>query len=293
MKLLKVNKFKPRLINAKGGYKFPTYETTGDNSFLFSLYGGIRNAGKSNAVLTLMENEREIVLSGDNVVYFVSPTIDNKVRHFSDKYKDNFFIYDELTQDIIQEILDTITAKVNKWKSDMRLIEIMEKYEKKKPLEPKEEEDLENNIHYLNTFDFDSMNYNHPPISTLIIDDSMSAPMISQGNSKVGRWFIKFALKHRHDPYYCNLFFLTQHIRQISKPLRVNCNFIVVFPFRDASIYKSIFDEYSTLFNNKLDNFLEVMKEIESRDNHSFLLIYYDNKRFIRINYNEEITLDN
>ena len=79
MHFKKVNGFKPRLIKAKGAYKLPTYKTTGDDSFFFGLIGGIRNAGKSNTTLVLLENEKEIMLSKEAKVYFVSPTVDKGV----------------------------------------------------------------------------------------------------------------------------------------------------------------------------------------------------------------------
>ena len=37
MKLTKVNKFKNRAMPSPNGYTYPTYKTTGDNSFIFGL----------------------------------------------------------------------------------------------------------------------------------------------------------------------------------------------------------------------------------------------------------------
>lgn len=291
MRFETVNKFKTRLMKSTGAYKLPTYKTTGDDSFLFGLIGGVRNAGKSNTTLVLLENEKDIMLTKDAKVYFVSPTIDAKVRTFQEKYADNFFIYDELNRKNLTEIFDDMKTRIDEWVELKETIDIYRRFEKGEPLTDAEEEQLII-YNFLDDFDFKSFNEDCPPMNTLVIDDSMSSPMLSSPQSKDGKWFIKFACKHRHYPYMTNLIFLTQHIKQISRVLRVNCNLVVVFPFRDASIYHSVFQEYSTLFKNKIDNFLELMDNIEARDNHSHATIYYDKKRFVRVGWDEAVLFD-
>lgn len=284
----KVNKFANYAVKSKGAYKYPKLKTTGDDSFLFAMFGGVRNAGKSNACLVLLENERDIMLTGEAKVFFVSPTVDSKIRTFQEKYPDNFEIYDELTKENMTQVFAEMKGRYDEWMETKDAIEIYEKWLKNVPLDPMEEEILEMR-NYFDGFDFESFTYNHPPINTLIIDDSMSSPMLSSPQSRDGKWFIKFACKHRHYPYGTHLIFLTQHLKMIARCLRVNCNTIILFPFRDVSIYEDIFKEYSNLFKNDVDNFIGIMNECEKRDNHSFAFIYYDKKRFVRINYNEEV----
>jgi len=120
----------------------------------------------------------------------------------------------------------------------------------------------------------------------------MSSPLISSSNSKNGKHFLKFALKHRHSPHYCNIFLMAQHIKTISKPLRVNMSMIIMFPFRDQNVLKTIFDEYSGLFEHKLQNFLDLIDEVERRKDHSFLLMYQDSAKFVRINFDESVSFD-
>ena len=69
-------------------------------------------------------------------------------------------------------------------------------------------------------------------------------------------------------------------------------NAILIFPFRDGTIYQNVFQEYSSLFDNDISNFLTVMREIERRDNHSFLFIYYDKVRFVRIGFGEGVEME-
>lgn len=44
------------------------------------------------------------------------------------------------------------------------------------------------------------------------------------------------------------------------------------------------------LFNNNLDNFLNLMEEIRKKNDHSFCSIYYDKIQYIRLGWNDEIT---
>ena len=291
MKLTKVNKFKNRAMPSPNGYTYPTYKTTGDNSFIFGLIGGVRNAGKSNTTLLLLENEKDIMLSGNAKTYFISPTIDDKVRTFADKYPEHFEIVEELTRPNLQKVLDDIKERVDEWEEMNGLIEILERFLKGEAVTDIEMEMLEMNG-YLEGHDIEGHDSSHPPISTIIIDDSASSPLLSQPQSKEGKWFIKFAIKHRHYPYHTNLIILSQHLKLISKILRVQCNLVVIFPFRDCNIYHNVFQEYSTLFSNKINNFLDLMKLIEDRENHSHATIYYDKKRFVRINWNEDVNFD-
>jgi hypothetical protein len=285
----KVNKFTNYAMKGKGAYEYPKLKTTGDNSFLFAMFGGVRNAGKSNAALVLLENEKDIMLSGNAKVFFISPTVDAKVKTFQEKYPEHFEIYDELTLPNMTDVLNEMKARYDEWLETKDAIDIYEKWLKDIPLDPMEEEILEIR-NYFEGFDFGSFTFKHPPINVVIIDDSMSSPMLSSPQSKEGKYFIKFACKHRHYPFGTHLIFLSQHLKMIARPLRVNCNMVVLFPFRDVSIYEDIFKEYSNLFENKLDNFIGIMNECERRDNHSFALIYYDKVRFVRINYNEQVS---
>ncbi len=272
MKIVKINKIKNNEVKVNNAYKFPTYNISGTSNFYFGLIGGVRGAGKSSAMINILENE-PVLLKGDNICYFISPTKDAKIDMMINKYKNNFVYIDELTLKNLESVLNIIKHRQDEYTYQLELLMNKNKFGN----------ELDD---YINAID---INLDHPPISTIVIDDSMSSPMISSANSKAGKEFIKFALKHRHSPYYCHLFFLSQHIKMISKPLRVNCNLILMFPFRDASVYKALFDEYSSLFDNKFDNFLSLMKKIETQKNNSFLLLFYDSKKFIRINFDQEV----
>jgi len=293
MKFTKNHKdLKRRKIKEIGGYDFPKYKISGTKSFYFGGIFGVRGGGKTSAMLNILEIEKDIMLAGVNKVYFISPTCDSKVQHFIDKYPDNFCYIDELNVKNLDDTLAKIKDDVEKWKAEMELIDLLTIYlHDPKKLDEGDMQKLEN-CNFLESYDFDKINTEHPPISTLCIDDSMASPLISSSNSRNGKHFLKFALKHRHSPHYTNIFIMSQHIKTISKPLRVNMSMIILFPFRDQNVLKTIFDEYSGLYEHKLQNFLDLIDEVEKRKDHSFILMYQDNTKFIRINFDENVTFD-
>jgi len=294
MRFKKVNDIRVKNLNFKNPYKWPTYSnTTQDNSFVLGLISGIRNAGKSTLALNFIELEKDNLLKGSSKVYFVSPTKDQKVEYFIEKYPEHFEYVDELTKENLEKVLKEIKERVEDWKDKHDTFELLNKYLNNPKTLTFEELDYLENMNYLqDDDDIEQFNFDHPPLSTLILDDSVGVPMICEARSKDGRWFQRFVLRHRHFPYYCNVLILSQHIKGICKYYRTNANWTVLFPFRDYNVLKSVFDEYSVLFNNNLDNFLKLMEDIRLKNNHSFCSIYYDKIQYIREGWNNEITFD-
>lgn len=275
---------------------FPTYKITGKSDFIFSLISGIRNAGKSNLMLNILEIEKDVMLSGLNKVYFISPTRDAKIRAFMDKYEDNFEYVEDFTQKGFEDVLTDIKERLDEWKKTRKIGDIYRKYKKNHKgltddeLIKLEEYLIANNV-VIDDLDDEIKHYQaYPPISTIMIDDNLASPMLSQAQSKAGKWFAKYAIKHRHFPYYSNLFIATQHIKSISKILRVNTTMFIMFPFRDTTIYESVFKEIAGMFKNDFNLFVDIMNRIEETP-HSFLLVYYDKAKFVRQDLNKEITI--
>lgn len=289
----KVSNLKCQDLNFNNPYKFPTYKSTGDNSFILALISGIRNAGKSTLALNVIDLDKEHLLEGSSKVYFISPTIDAKVEYFRDKYPKHFVYVDELTRENLEKVINQIKSRVEDWKEKLEYHEILKKYLKNPNSVTLEELDLLEMMNYFQDDDLEDFDPTHPPISTIIIDDSIGVAMLTEPRGKDGRFFQKFVLKHRHFPYYCNVLILSQHIKSIAKYLRCNCNMTCLFPFRDFNVLKSVFDEYSILFNNNLDNFLKLMDEIRIRNDHSFVSIYYDKIQYIKIGFNEIVEFKN
>ena len=288
MKILKLNNIRVNLPNSKGGYEFPKYKITGSNDFLFTLFFGIKNSGKTVAGLNYLIHEPHL-MENQNKVYFFSPTLDQKLINFQKDHPDNFIIVDEFNVKTFQEVIKTIKETVEKWKQDKMLLELFELYLKdKKNLDLECLQILEDN-NYLADFDFETFNYNYPPIHTVMIDDSLGSPMISS-RGKDAQIFNNFAIRHRH--FYCNLFIMSQYPKGINKVIRSNSNNILIWQMKDRTIYEAIFPEFSSLFKGNVDKFIEIMQKIEDMNNHSFLFIYYDKEQFIRLNFDTQIILD-
>jgi len=287
MKLLKLNNLKCELPNSKGGYVFPKYKITGSNDFLFTLLFGIKNSGKTVAGLDYLIHEPHL-MEGLNKVYFFSPTLDQKLINFQKDHPDHFIIIDEFTVKSFQAVVGTIKESVEKWKKDKKLLDIFDDYINKRKLDPKCLELLQEH-NFLDGFDFENFNYDYPPIHTIMIDDSLGSPMISS-RGKDAQIFNNFAIRHRH--FYTNLFIMSQYPKSINKVLRSNSNNILIWQMKDRTIYESIFPEFSSLFKGNVEKFIEIMDKIEQMNNHSFLFIYYDKEQFIRLNFDQQILLE-
>jgi hypothetical protein len=267
MKIEKINNFKNKPIITKNNFTFPINNISKERSFYLSSIFGVRGGGKSTVVLNILNIENHL-LQGENKVYLVSPTKDDKINKFIEDNKDNVNYYDELTIKTLDEIFINIQSRIDDWNFKNKLLEENLELE-------------ENDFDIYNKFNFD-----HPPISTVIFDDSINSSIFCS-NSKDSKKFMKYFLRHRH--IYTHIFVLSQHCKSILKSYRTNSNLIIMFPFRDGNIYKQMFNEYAGLFDNDYNNFISIMDKIDKRNNHSFLLIFYDNNKFVSINFDEKI----
>lgn len=291
--LKKVSKHVNKLIKSKKGYDFPDYNLTGENSFFFGLLCGVRGAGKTNSMLRILEIEKEALLKDDNIVYWISPTHDSKVAEFSEAFSDNIKFYDDLNIKNFNEVIANIRERVQEWKETKFIFDLFERFLHD---ETKMEEDEMNILIESGILDDDAdvkemirtFNFHHPPRSSIVIDDSLGSPLISSSNSKQGKDFTRWAIRHRHD--FTNLFILSQHFRGISKPLRTNTNMVLLFPSKDRGTMMSLFDEFSSLFAGKKDNFIECLNMLDDEPIGSFLMIWYDRMKWLRLGFDREIS---
>jgi hypothetical protein len=292
--LKKVSKYVNKLIKSKKGYEFPNWNLTKNNNFWFNITIGARGSGKTNAILSLLKIEEDGMLTGDNHVYWVSPTHDPKVEEFAEKYGDNMTFYDDLNIKTFNEVIETIREKTLEWKQKKYIFDLFEKYLKdgENSLQAEEVEILYNSGMMEEDIDhkelIDDFNHIHPPRHSLIIDDSMGSPLISSSQSKQGKEFVRWAIRHRHD--FTNLFILAQAYRGISLPLRTNANNIILFPSKDRATSKSIFDEFSSVFDGKRENYIDTLDMLDKTPVGDFLFIYYDNDKFLRLGFDRKIT---
>lgn len=296
VQLKKVAKYQNKAVKTSHSYEFPSYNMTGEASFYLSIINGTRNAGKTNCVINILNIEKEILLKGDNMVYWVSGTKDSKVENLLEKHPDNIKYYDTFDRKTMEEILDEIAERINKWEEYQFIFDLFEKYLKNKNTVDEQELNILMESGLLDE-DTDvrkliaNHNFQHPPISSLVLDDQLGSALISGANSKDGKWFVRFIIKHRHKPHFCNVFILTQHFKMISKPIRSNANNIILFASKDTGIADSIFSEFSPLFKGKLDNYHDALDLVEKTP-HGFLNLWYDKNKFVRLNFDQQLIFD-
>lgn len=294
MKIEVVNKLKNLPIKTTNNVKFPTYKISGTSNFYFSTIYGTRGAGKTNCLINILEIEREIMLKGENKIYWFSPTCDEKVAEMIKKYPDNFIYIDELNRARLDEVLQVIKIMVDDWYEKMAAYKLLKKLVEGKfnlkILEPEELRKLEENNFYID-IDWQIFNTEHPPISQIVFDD-LAGNLLLNGNGKEAKYFYSFCLKHRHRPHHCGLFILSQYPKAISRNVRSQANLIIQFNGLNTANMHLMFEEYSALFKHKMQNYIDVLQEIERRTDRSFLLMFYDSAKFVRINFDEEISFD-
>jgi hypothetical protein len=292
LKLKKVSKYINKKINNKKAYDFPKNELTSSPNFYFGLISGVRGSGKSVALLNILSIEKNNMLKNESMVYFISPTQDAKVQDFLERHPENTEYYDELNIKTFNEVIEKIDDRIQEWKQTKYIFDLLEKYLQ----DEKNVDESELNILIESGILDDGVdvkdiiknfNQHHPPISCICIDDSLGSPLISSSNSKQGKEFTRFAIRNRHK--YCHMFILTQHWRGISKNLRTNSNLVLLFPSKDRSILKSIFDEFSSLFGGKIDNYYEALDLLDNNP-YSFLYMWYDDYKELRHNFDKRIS---
>lgn len=294
MKIEVVNKLKNLPIKTTSDVKFPTYKISGTSNFYFSTVFGTRGAGKTNCIINIIEIEREIMLKGENKVFWFSPTCDEKVAEMIKKYPENFVYIDELNRARLDEVLEVIKIMVEDWYEKMDAYKLLKKLVgakfNLKVLDPEELRKLEENNFFIDV-DWQNFNTDHPPISQIIFDD-LAGNLLLNGNGKEAKYFYSFCLKHRHRPHHCGLFILSQYPKAISRSIRSQANLIIQFNGLNHENLKMMFSEYSALFKHKMQNYIDVLQEIEKRADRSFLLMFYDSRKFVRLNFDEEIAFD-
>ena len=292
--LKKVSKYVNRLIKSKKGYDFPNWNLTKNNNFWLNMTIGPRGSGKTNVILSLLEIEKDGMLTGENHVYWISPTHDPKVEEFASKYGDNMTFYDELNIKTFNEVIETIRDKTTEWKQKKYIFDLFEKYLKngEDSLELEEMEILLTSGMLDEDTDhkqmIDSFEHRFPARSVIIIDDSMGSPLISSSQSKQGKEFIRWIIRHRHD--YTSVFILAQAYRGLSLSIRSNANSIFFMPCKDRATSKSIFDEFSTVFDGRRENYIEALDLLDKQPVGDFLFVYYDNDKFLRMGFDRKIT---
>jgi hypothetical protein len=65
---------------------------------------------------------------------------------------------------------------------------------------------------------------------------------------------------------------------------------VLLFPSKDRGTMMSLFDEFSSLFAGKKENFIECLNMLDDEPVGSFLMIWYDRMKWLRLGFDREIS---
>ena len=66
---------------------------------------------------------------------------------------------------------------------------------------------------------------------------------------------------------------------------------VLLFPSKDRSVLKSIFDEFSPLFKGNMENYEESLDLLDDNA-HGFLFMFYDQVKFLRFGFDKNIEFE-
>ena len=264
-------------------YKYETAEMM-PNLCTQLLCCGAKGSGKTISIVNLVKK-----LEFDRI-FLISPTAKSNHAILSMINIDEDDMYED-TEDLT--IIDNIISKVEE---EGR--EYDEYHEKMKEYNEFIKNSNNNDYHLIDDdtidkFMDDNNNFLKPehylngrrPKVALILDDILGSYLMSKGIRKVNN----LAIKHRHispvkseggGAIGVSTFFLTQTFRcqtgGISKPIRSNCNSLIIFKTKNENEFNDLRDEVAGEIGKEL--FTKIY-EIATNEPHSFLFIDFNPKK--------------
>lgn len=256
------------LTHAKPEYAQAKTDILPKNFFVMTACGA-RNSGKTFAVCQLIRQmESHGVFKGKTKIpirtILISPTAHmNPVFETLTSLKPED-IYLEYTDDLIHDIQDDIhetKAKAEQYQEDLQLY--------KKMLKMRRLDDLTmEDLFSLNQRNFEPPEppeYEHPPITNLILDDLIGTSAFRNGRSPL----TNLLLRNRH--HQLNIIICSQTLKQIPKSVRTNTNVFMLFPFANASLLTN--DFYEEVSNIIKEEDLVKLFEYATKEPHSFMMV--------------------
>lgn len=268
-------KLKTRKLN----YPIPVNENFDYYNFFVSLFIGSRGSGKTYSLvkfIKLMEKSKYIdPKTGDKVpirTFLISPTTDaNKHMFETLKSLDDVNIYHDYSNEILDNIVETIKNDMEETKEYKRKMELYDKFVKhsrKKDIMKyfTKEEWME-----LELMDFDEPQkptYPAGVINNLILDDCLGMECFKQSRKNK---FQNFLIRNRH--HYTNVFICSQSIKSVPKTIRTNTSLFILFKYANKDIIlKDFYEEVSNLCTE--EQFLELF-EYATNERHDFLCLNF------------------
>lgn len=265
IKEIDLDGFKYKISNSKLDYP----KSSNKNLFnLFFNYLGVasRGGGKTyNTVKIIKEFENSKMTSGSGVEHkirtiLISPTYDTNKGLWSNlKSLNENDIYEEYTESILNDIIESIKSIINEVDEYNRYINYYNLIDKT----PKNEiqELLRSNPEIqllLKKYNYEIpskvkkyFSYTTKPITFLILDDIMGSSALNRKSENLLKYWL---IKNRH--IFTSFFILVQSIKSVPKDMRLNCNLFYLGKFSNKkSILTDIYEEVSSvLTENQFEN---------------------------------------
>lgn len=248
---------------------------------LSCIYGS-RGQGKTAVCSNIIKLEKPYV---DKIYWFSSTAeADPKIKALIGNDKVQYI--EEFNAKTLQEILDDMKQQIDDHNEEYAERKLLYKYYKKFG---KIDENIIINLYERGLiksidkdFRYDYWEMKPNPVFSMVIDDELDNPLLSK---RTNNFFNRFLIKHRHYPFFCNIYILVQNYSGLNNTIRRNQQQIILFPTQDKRLLKFIHEEIAGFFD--FDKFTEIMRFIEQKP-YSFLFIDKETKS-IRRNLDEKI----
>lgn len=267
---------------------------------------GKRNSGKSVCVFSRLRDLKEQNLA--HRIYLISPTKLSNM-HLVGNLIDEEDMYDEMTNNSVQSILDKVeadTQEYEKYLEDIELYDLWKKLQRRKNFDIEDiDPELLIKLDERNIFELEEKptwkyknSCNGVGIFHLVIDDAQSSQLFVPSTKNK---FLNFIIRHRHASSRKNLkvgisvwMCLQNYSSQtagLPKSIRENCTQLCVFKVQQRDIIEKIAKEASELDREK---FMQAY-DYATKEDHCFLMVDFnpkDKKKIFRKNWDEYIVFD-
>jgi hypothetical protein len=282
----------------KLNYPMPLNKDFDYYNYFVSVWNGARGSGKTYSLvkfIRLMEKSKYINPTTGGIVpirtFLISPTVDAN-KHMFDTLKslDDNNVYHDYSNQILDDIVDTIKNDMEETKDYLRLKELYDKFVKyahKKDIVKHFTADEWTELELLDFSEPPEPTFPHGVINNLILDDclGMDCFKVSRKNK-----FQNFLIRNRH--HWTNVFICSQSIKSLPKTVRTNTSLFILFKYANKEvILKDLYVEVSNLCTE--EEFLELF-DYATNEPHSFLCLNFtqnDKSRIFRKGFDTVLRL--
>lgn len=261
---------------------------------------GKRGSGKSVSIFSKVKDLKEQGLA--DRVYLISPTKWSNL-HLAEHLIDEEDMYEEISIDSVNSILDKVEKDAQEYEDYLRKIELYKLWQKlqKKNIDINDiDPELLIELDKFGIFELEEIpkwKYkNQPGIYHLIMDDCQAGGLFQT------KPFMNMALRHRHISSRKNfkvgisLWLLVQNYSAhggITKALRENTCQLCIFPVKQRDMIEKMADEMGGEIEK--EKFIQAYDYATKDSPHDFLMVDFnpkDKKKVFRKNWNEYILIE-